>query len=303
VKKLFLVGAALAALIARPAMAADMRVKAPVYQAPPAVVSWTGFYVGANVGYGWEDSTVDFAGNNAVGNFLVNPAAIFPGATALGPVSFKSKGVIGGVQTGYNWQLASVWLIGFETDFNWSGVKGDGLTSNSLVPTVPLYQTVSVNRDIAWYGTIRARLGWLAAPNVLVYGTAGFAYGRVRENVNGVLNAPGFPAGTPVTITSTIDRSSLGCFLGSICVAGASSRTAPGWTAGGGAEIAVTPDISVKAEYLYVRLDGDAFAVVGPPITAFPNAGSFTASYDHVDLHTVRIGLNYRLGGPVYRAY
>src|SRR5206468_11445253 len=51
-KKLFLVSAALGALIAAPAMAADLRVKAPVYP-PPVAYSWTGCYVGAHTGWGW----------------------------------------------------------------------------------------------------------------------------------------------------------------------------------------------------------------------------------------------------------
>ena len=103
-----------------------MRVKAPVYKAPPPVASWTGFYVGANLGYGWEDPTVNFNGDNIVGAFLVNPALLFPGATSLGPVSFKSKGVLGGLQAGYNWQVSPIWLVGFETDFNWTGINGSG---------------------------------------------------------------------------------------------------------------------------------------------------------------------------------
>src|SRR4051812_4825207 len=40
------------------AIAADMRVKAPVYKAPPAAVyDWTGCYVGGNFGYGWQRTT------------------------------------------------------------------------------------------------------------------------------------------------------------------------------------------------------------------------------------------------------
>jgi outer membrane immunogenic protein len=67
-------GLAVAAMIAGPAMAADMPAKAPVYKAvPPPVIydPWTGFYLGANGGYSWarwESSS---------------PAAIFPTATGL----------------------------------------------------------------------------------------------------------------------------------------------------------------------------------------------------------------------------
>jgi outer membrane immunogenic protein len=61
-RKYFLGSIALAVLIAGPAMAADLRVKTPVYKAPPPVVaySWTGFYVGGNVGYSWGGSSNDW---------------------------------------------------------------------------------------------------------------------------------------------------------------------------------------------------------------------------------------------------
>ena len=57
-----------------PAAGADMRVKAPIYKAPPVDIDpWTGFYVGANVGYSWAkwDST--------------SLALIFPAGPVLGP--------------------------------------------------------------------------------------------------------------------------------------------------------------------------------------------------------------------------
>ena len=63
-KKKLLAGVALGALlIGAPAMAADMPVKAP--KAPPVIpYSWTGFYVGANVGYSWGRANTDFAATN-----------------------------------------------------------------------------------------------------------------------------------------------------------------------------------------------------------------------------------------------
>ena len=55
-KKILLAGVALSALIAGPAMAADLPVRAPAYKAPPPVItyySWTGCYVGGHVGGVW----------------------------------------------------------------------------------------------------------------------------------------------------------------------------------------------------------------------------------------------------------
>jgi len=297
-------GAAIAftALAAGHAMAADLRAKAPVYKAPPPVISWSGFYVGANAGYGWADSNVGFAGDNLVGLFLVTPAIVFAGATPLGPASFRSQGGTAGLQVGYNWQVGPAWLVGFETDINWADITGSGQSFNLLVPQVPLFQTVLADRRIRSYGTVRARLGWLPTPNVLLYGTGGFAYGRVAESVTEVLTAPGIPLGTPVTIQG--NGTSLACTLGNSCLAGSSARTATGWAAGFGGEFAAGPNVTVKGEYLYVNLGGDSFHAVAPATApGSPIPASITAAYNQVNLHTVRIGINYRFDGPLVAAY
>src|SRR5262252_9380410 len=53
----FLVAASL--LGAQCAQAADLSAKPPVYKAPVAApYNWTGFYVGANAGYGWDNANI-----------------------------------------------------------------------------------------------------------------------------------------------------------------------------------------------------------------------------------------------------
>src|ERR1700722_20761157 len=89
-KRLLLVGAAFGAQIAS-AMAADM---AP-FDRGPAVFSWTGAYIGADIGGAWSNIQSNFGGGNA-------------------------SSVIGGVYAGYNWQFAPAWLIGIEGDANWA---------------------------------------------------------------------------------------------------------------------------------------------------------------------------------------
>jgi outer membrane immunogenic protein len=85
------------------AMAADMVVKAPVYKAPvPVVDMWTGFYVGANIGYG-------AGGWNAASNQRVFD---FESTTANPNV----KGLTAGIQAGYNWRINPQWLLGIEAD-------------------------------------------------------------------------------------------------------------------------------------------------------------------------------------------
>src|SRR5712691_3265265 len=89
------------------ALAADMPIKAP--RAPVAITyNWTGFYVGANAGYGWGRSS-----------WKDDP--IF-GAQDLGAHTMKG-GIVGG-QIGYNWQSAA-WVLGLEADIDWAKLKGN----------------------------------------------------------------------------------------------------------------------------------------------------------------------------------
>jgi outer membrane immunogenic protein len=284
-KKLLVAGVAAAAFYGAPALAADMPVKAP--PAPAAADSWTGFYVGGNVGYGWQDPTVTFAGNDP-STIDILSGSLIAGATATGPVSYNLKGVIGGIQAGYNWQVDRRWVLGLETDFNGSGIRGGGNNvSNFSSSTV---QTIAANQSIEWFGTVRARLGWLATDSLMFYGTSGFAYAKVHENVTYSSSDPG--------LNFTSDPFGFQCgAANSTCFSGSSARTAIGWTLGAGAEYAVAQNISLKAEYLYTSLGGDAFNVVA--LSAFPAGGapipsSFRASYGNVNFQVARFGVNYK---------
>ena len=84
-----LLGIALGTPMASAAFAADL---GPVDVAPPVMFTWSGFYLGANIGGGW--STIQ---DNGLG-----------GGTA--------SSVMGGVAAGYNWQFAPAWLVGIEAD-------------------------------------------------------------------------------------------------------------------------------------------------------------------------------------------
>src|SRR5713226_5124278 len=97
--KLFLGSMALAAMIAGPAMAADMPVK---YKAPPPVVvyDWSGAYIGFSIGGVWSD----------VNRF-------YPQTALPGPVNAKSSGddVIYDFHAGAQWQWGQ-WVLGVEAD-------------------------------------------------------------------------------------------------------------------------------------------------------------------------------------------
>jgi hypothetical protein len=136
---------------------ADMSVKAapPV---PPRYYSWTGFYLGGNIGYSVGSDRVSGSISNAG---LANTSGA---DSVVAPV-----GAIGGGQLGYNWQGGPNWLVGFEADFQGSGQKG---TSCILIcVTAPgQQQTFTVQHKLDYFGTVRGRVG-VVSNNALFYVT------------------------------------------------------------------------------------------------------------------------------------
>jgi outer membrane immunogenic protein len=186
------------------------------------------------------------------------------------------------VQAGYNWQWDRYWLVGAEVDFNWSDMKGSG-SANGVIGVDPT--AVPVDEHIKWFGTIRARLGYLPTENLMAYLTGGFAYGRVEHTGSFTQNTGAFGL--------TLGGFGARCDLGVTCYAGSSGSTATGWTAGAGLEYAVTRNVTIKAEYLYVDLGNVA---VTERVTLFPaptTASSFNANF-HTSFNVARVGVNYR---------
>jgi outer membrane immunogenic protein len=145
-KKFLLAGAALAAL-ASGAQAADLgsqRVAVPAAIIAPAF-SWTGFYVGAHIGWGWNPSTVsvtDLAGRT-----------FSRGQTG--------SGVFGGGQIGYNWQV-NQFVLGAEAD-----IAGAGLNKSS-----DFFGIATVRTSTTFLSSVRARAGF-AVDRALFYVTGG----------------------------------------------------------------------------------------------------------------------------------
>jgi outer membrane immunogenic protein len=225
-KKLFLGCIAVAAFYGAPALAADMAVKAPPMASPlTPIFSWTGFYVGGNAGYGWKDPTVSYTPND-IAAFNGTCGGVF-GGTCIPPASFDIGGAVGGIEAGYNWQFSQQWLLGFEADFDWSGIRGTGTSNFQLGHLPPSPSSFLATEEIKWFGTIRGRLGWLPTNNFLVYGTGGLAYGRV--DANAVLNSV---AGTNLNSGSPPSAFGWNCTSGPNCFVGSTSQTLVGWTAG-----------------------------------------------------------------------
>ena len=132
--KKIILGVSILAFASPAVMAADMAVKAPPAPLPP-VYTWTGGYVGVNVGYGW--------GNENASQTTIS-GADFPiiGAGTLlynSPNSFRlhPEGVLGGAQIGYNWQVSPIGVLGVEADFQGSAMRNsNGCILGCGVPLV-----------------------------------------------------------------------------------------------------------------------------------------------------------------------
>src|ERR1700730_5906049 len=136
-KRIFLVATVALLLSAGvPVMAADMGGNAPVYKTPPPVIvySWTGFYVGENIGYGWGKSSNNwnFLAPFSRGGALASTC--FPNGVAYcatGTDSSKLNGAIGGLQAGSNLQMGN-FLVGIEADIQISNQKGSNIFASSV---------------------------------------------------------------------------------------------------------------------------------------------------------------------------
>jgi outer membrane immunogenic protein len=270
-------------LAAGSASAADM----PMYtKAPPVGYNWTGAYVGVDVGYAWHDPTVTFTPNDRTASIFLTS-----GGHTIAPVSYDLHSVFGGFDAGYNWQFNRSWLVGVETDFNWSSLDGRGTStapfSGDGCSTPVCGRQVSADQEILWFGTLRARAGWLATSDLLLYGTGGFAYGKISENVVATNSGPGALAiGLP-------GPSRVTCAAGGICYQGTSEFIATGWTAGAGLEFHVPGSTATwKLEYLFVDLGSGGLVNA---IAANGAASSFGAKYPDVQFNTVKLGLNWKL--------
>ena len=149
------------------ASAADL----PSRYAPPPIIAavpvftWTGFYLGAQVGYGW----------NANENDIVLPTGF---VVQRGDFGDSGDGFLAGVHAGYNYQIGS-FVIGVEGDVE--GVFGDDDDGDVVVigPGGGVFTNYGfAGNALDWQGSIRARAGF-AFDRALIYATGGFAFAGV----------------------------------------------------------------------------------------------------------------------------
>jgi len=150
--KRFLLGTVALIAFAAPAAAADLAAR-PYTKAPPLIAAtydWSGFYVGANGGWGssrkcWDNLT-------GAGVFFANEGC------------HNATGGVAGGQIGYRWQSGQ-WVFGVEGQGNWADFSGDN--------TSALFATRNRTKIDA-FGLITGQVGY-AWNNVLIYVKGGAA--------------------------------------------------------------------------------------------------------------------------------
>lgn len=177
-----------------------------------------------------------------------------PGSSqwALGGIGtnvFNTAGFVLGGTLGFNYPISEV-LVGLEGDLDWSTF--DGSAGGCAVNGAGAAAACETKND--WLGTVRARAGY-ALDRLLIFVTGGAAFGGVQTG----LNPPAtFGAGTRV-----------------------------GGTVGAGFEYALSPNLSAKAEYLYIDFTNGTCATVA-------NCGTATGATVVLTENLIRGGINYK---------
>ena len=249
---------------------------APVYVAP--AFTWTGFYLGGNVGAAWSGRD-----NCPLGHDLHD--GVYTLDTNFTPNCNNDRGtnVIGGIQAGYNWQFGG-WLLGLEGDINWIGRNNnrgyDFAMFNDRDGGGKVYSW-SGNGGSNTLGTIRARVG-VTMDRALFYVTGGAAFRNGDDNAS--ITVTGYDNGHHTRSMGDGDnRPDVKIYSG----AGNGNKT--GWALGGGLEYALTENLSTKIEYLHAQFGNGGGVYTSPDDNCYGFLGDRKNSID-----IVRVGLNYR---------
>jgi len=226
---------------------------------PPPPFTWSGVYLGGQIGYAWGKDNVSWSGTDA------NTLDIVGGSFGEGP-----QGVIGGAHLGYNIQPNPWFVAGIE-----ASVDGTSLRKTVVVPLADIaggtFGSMTATSNAGVQGSVRGRLG-IAFDRALLYGTGGVAITSFNTSY---FDTTGFFTGVPGT-NATI------------------SNTRAGFTFGGGIEYAVTDNWSVRAEYRYSNFGHTSdYPFANPNAFVLPPGGYVVAQH-YLNESQVQVGFSYR---------
>ncbi len=270
------------------AWAADLPARVypePVVPAPVAKCSWCGVYVGLNAGANWGSSQATLFPRGFWQEIGGDPNANFFGAS--GSPAFNQTNFTGGGQVGVNSQWGA-FVAGLEVDMEYIGFsvsRHASFTSPNAGPFGATPEIFNFNDSVSdyWVSTQRLRFGWAVSPAFLVYGTGGLALSQ--QKFSQAYNIPNFNGGALAA-----------GFTANASGGGSTTKLVAGWSAGGGMEWKLSPNWSVRAEYLYVDLGTVQFdSVLSGTVPGEGAIGAgFTAHHqDHMWTNIGRLGINY----------
>jgi outer membrane immunogenic protein len=259
--------------------------------------NWTGFYLGGDIGAQWTHAVWTAISLRDL------PGVQQPGWSSLGidassPSEFDLSGARIGSHVGYNYQFAPRWVGGIEVDFGYAkrtenaiGFPGCTITCNAFLGT-PLSEPAAggdvTSVDVRWDASVRARLGYLATPEVLVYATGGLAWQSIEAtglcgdwHTSNYCFGPGPGLGQPVPSFVT------------------QATTRTGLTVGGGIEWRIFGNWLVRGEYRYANFGtwNSAFPF-GPSVNPFTGESGDDNTYRFrlsTETHVATFGLTYKI--------
>lgn len=231
---------------AAPALAADIASR-PTYER--SYVSpgdnWSGFYAGLSLGYSKFEGTSGYDSIYGYGQHQ----------------TIDGKGFAYGGQIGFLKQTLSNIVFGIESDLYAGGGSGTRTVNNCSGCIDFVSKTTNrVSKD--FWGSTRAVVGYDFG-GLMPYITGGAAYAWLNNN-------------------SVTDSSYFGY---SDRYESKQNSAALGWTVGGGVNYKISPNWSVRAQYLYTDY------------RVTTSSDAYSKSFAGLTDHTATVGFNYRFGG------
>jgi len=228
--------------------------------------SWNGPYFGGSLGGLSTRNTV---------TWLPQQPVIFN----VPPISGdnNSSSLIGGILAGYSYQFLSEGVVGLEFDSSWTNAKKTMTKPWGSYIGLPFVGAfTNMKTSLNWLPSIRGRLGYLIAPNILAYGAAGVAWANIGYSANNDNNGHIEANGAARYITSTNF-----------------SKTSLGYTVGGGLEWGIVKNLLVRAEYLFYQFNSSQNVIAQDSTGNFPTYPS-NYVWGNLAVNVVRAGLVFK---------
>ncbi len=259
----FLLASASALTLTGPTLAADLPPVAP----PPPAFTWTGVYLGGQIGFAWVSGNLNFNGYDSFSETAFSPS-----------VNNAPSGIIGGAHIGYNFQI-NQFVVGLE-----GAVDGTSLSNGVTGNFAGVYGGNGLAADAysRVQGSIRGRAGF-AWDRALLYATGGVAFGGFNTSYTFSGNTSGNPllnGGNPFYALNEF------------------SSTRVGWTVGGGIDYAITDNWSIFAEYRYTNFGAISYLGIAASgfAATFRLAGAYLNASRSLNQNQAQVGFSYKLG-------